>query len=261
MTAPHTPRPREVPCPNCGQKMNEDDLYCRFCGQPMVATAFSTEGQGTGRTFADADDPPIYDPAEPKPLYDPRGGIREGRARGPALDRVRGASLGCGGLGIVALVGLVGFILIFWFVARPSIDQAARNGVSAGLGHALTTAAPPQPGVPVQLTQGRINDILIADSAFYDPISSPRVTIDDNRVRATFTVYGLAGEYQAGITVQEGRLRLIDPAITGAAGMLIDDVEMTRVIERELLDYTQRTAIGFSGVTVDDGVITLTPVQ
>lgn len=249
--------PQPVRCPNCGQMMNEDDLYCRFCGQPMVATAFGVEGHGKGRTAADDEDPPIYDPGDFKPLAEPRS-VRA--ARRPALDRVRGG-FGCSGFAILGLVGVVSAILILFFVARPSIDQAAQNGVSDGLARRLTVAAPAQPGVPIALTQGDINDMLVADSPFYDPIGSPRITIDDNQVRVAFSIYGLSGEYRAGITVQEGRIRLIDPAIDGSAGFLVDPAKITAAIERELLAYTTRTGVGFAGVTVDNGLITVTTLQ
>jgi len=250
-------RPQSVRCPNCGQIMNEDDLYCRFCGQPMVATAFGGEGHGKGRTAADDDDPPIYDPGDFKPLAEPRS-MRASRR--PAFEGFRGG-LGCGGFTAIGAIALAGIVLILWFVARPSIDQAAQNGVSDGLARRLAVAAPAQPGAPIVLTQGAINDILVADSPFYDPIASPRITIDDNQVRVTFSIYGLSGEYQGGLTVQEGRIRIIDPRIVGSASLLVDSTRVTAAIEGELLAYTTRTGVGFAGVTVDGGVITITPIQ
>ena len=249
--------PQPVRCPNCSQMMNEDDLYCRFCGQPMVATAFGSGGHGKGRTDIDDEDPPIYDPGNFKPLAEPRS-VRA--ARRPAFDRVRGG-FGCSGFAILAIVGVIAATLILLFVARPSIHQAAQNGVSDGLAQRLNVAAPAQPGSAIVLTQGDINDILVADSPFYDPIGSPRVTIDDNQVRVAFSIYGLSSEYRAGLTVQEGRIRLIDPAISGSASFFVDAGQVTTAIERELLAYTTRTGVGFSGVTFDDGVITVIALQ
>jgi hypothetical protein len=235
--------------------LNEDDLYCRYCGRPMVATGFDDDGQGgTVRTSAGqgvtlrgvGDRPTLNDP------------LAAGRTRGGVLDRFNAGSLGCTTIiGIVAGI-LIIVMLVAWFAIRPSIADSARDGVRNGLSRELAADTVGANTTTVTLDDTTLNEYLDAGNAWFDPLDDLHLAITDNEARASFKLYGLSGKFTAGLTVQDGSIRLVNPEASGAGGRLIDANDIARAIEDELNTFVQNEGRPISNVTLNDGVLTIT---
>jgi len=235
--------------------LNEDDLYCRYCGRPMVATGFDDDGQGgtvrptagQGVSLRGVGDRPV--------LNDP---LATGRSRGSALDRFNASSLGCTTLIGIAAAILIVIMLIAWFAIRPSIAGSARDGVRNGLSRELAADTIGANTTTVTLDETTLNEYLDAGSAWFDPIDDLHMTITDNQAKASFKLYGLSGNFTAGLTVQDGTIRLVSPDSGGAGGRLINADDVARAIEDELRTFVQNEGRPISNITLGDGVLTIT---
>jgi hypothetical protein len=250
------PGPAPVQCPRCGEMLNEDDLYCRFCGQPMVATGFDQDNEdyprpanGTpigGPIRAAGDRPTLNDPLAPK------------RANQSALSKVRTGSLGCTALIGIGLGVLIALALITFFVIRPAISDAANSGVRDGIARELSLAKPDPATNVITLDETTINEYLAADEAWFDPLHDMTISLNDNQASVDFGLYGMNGTFSAGMTVQDGLIRLVSPHSSGTAGRLIDADQIAKTIESELRAWVQGIGRPVSNVAIQDGTITIT---
>jgi hypothetical protein len=234
--------------------LNEDDLYCRYCGKPMVATGFDDEGntivrsvgaQGGGNLRAAGDRPTLNDPLSRRPK-------REG-----TLAKVNSGALGCTTIAAVLAGILLVVMLIAWFVIRPSIGNSARDGIQDGLARELAQHGVGAGTTTATVDEVTMNEYLAASESWFDPVTSISVDLTDNQVEAAFSLYGLSGTFSAGLTVQDGLIRLVNPETGGAGGRLIDGDEMASAIETELRVFLQNQGRPVTNVTIDDGVMTV----
>lgn len=248
------PGPAPVQCPNCGEWLNEDDLYCRYCGKPMVSTGFDDEGNTVVRTVggqggnlrAAGERPTLSDPLNRRPK-------REG-----ALSRVNSGALGCTTIAL-ALAGILLVVMVIaWFLIRPGIGDSARDGVRDGLGRELGLHGVGASTVTATVDEVTMNEYLAASESWFDPVSDITIDLSDNQAEASFSLYGLSGTFTAGLTVQDGLIRLVNPEAGGAAGRLIDATEMAQAIETELRVFVQNENRPVTNVAIDDGVLTVT---
>jgi hypothetical protein len=253
MSISKPPDPALVPCPNCGETMNEDDLYCRFCGRPMVATGFDDDGNVVVRT-SNRSGGGLRGVGEPPRLPDPqdRRLKREG-----ALARVNGGPFGCTGLAALLIGLLMIVMLIAWFLVRPAIGGAAEDGVENGLARELALHSIAPETTSLTINEVTINEYLDASAAWFDPISNLQVDIRDNEIIANFSVYGLSGSFRSGLTVQDGVIRLVNPSVGGAAGRLVSDERVARAIETQLRMFVQDEGRPITQISLDEGSITI----
>ena len=248
------PGPANIPCPNCGELMNEDDLYCRYCGRPMVATGFDDDGNVVVRSQTRTSSS-LHNIGEANRLPDPqeRRIKREG-----ALAKVSGGPLGCTALlgGLLAILLLV--MVVAWFLVRPGMADSARDGVQEGVSRELNLHNIAAETTTLTINEVTINEYLDASDAWYDPISNVQIDFHDNEVVASFTLYGLSGTFSSGVTVLDGMIRLVNPSVGGAAGRLVDAGDIAQVIESELRVFVREQGRPITGVSVDEGEITLT---
>ncbi len=248
------PGPANVSCPNCGETMNEDDLYCRYCGRPMVATGFDDEGNVVVRAQTRTPSG-LHDVGEQNRLPDPqeRRIKREG-----TLAKVSGGPLGCTALlaGLAAILLIV--MVVAWFLIRPGMADSARDGVAEGLSRELNLHSITPDTSTLTINEVTINEYVDASDAWYDPVSDLQIELHDNEVVASFTLYGLSGTFSSGVTVQDGMIRLVNPTAGGAAGRIIDAGDIADVIEEELRLFVQEQGRPITGVSVDEGEVTLT---
>jgi hypothetical protein len=234
--------------------LNEDDLYCRYCGRPMVATGFDDEGNtivrsgGTqgGNLRAAGDRPTLNDPLSRRPK-------REG-----TLARVNTGELGCTTIAAVLAGILLVVMLIAWFAIRPSIADSARDGIRDGLARELGQHGVGAATTTATVDEVTMNEYLAASESWFDPVSDISIDLTDNQAEASFSLYGLSGTFSAGLTVQDGLIRLVNPETGGAGGRLVDGDEMARAIETELRIFLQNEGRPVTNVTIDDGVMTVT---
>ncbi len=249
------PGPAPVQCPHCGKMLNEDDLYCRYCGRPMVATGFDDDGQG-GTVRPTAGQAPILRGVGDRPtLNDP---LASNRPRGGALSRFSTGALGCGPILAIAIGLLIVVMLIAWFAIRPSIASSARDGVRNGLSRELAVDSLGANTSSVTFDETTLNEYLDAGSAWFDPLDNLKLTLTDNQVKASFQLYGLSGNFTAGLTVQDGVIRLINPKTSGAGGRLIKTDQIARAIEDEIRTFVRGEGRPIANVSVTNGSITIT---
>jgi hypothetical protein len=235
--------------------LNEDDLYCRYCGRPMVATGFDDDGQGGTLRPTAGQGVTLRGVGERATLNDP---LATGRTRGGVLNRFNAGSLGCTTIiGILAGV-LIVVMLVAWFAIRPSIAHSARDGVRNGISRELASDSVAAGAGTVTLDETTLNEYLDAGSAWFDPLDDLNLTITDNQAKASFKLYGLSGNFTAGMTVQDGTIRLVNPEASGAGGRLIDADDIARAIEDEISAFVQSEGRPISNVTLADGVLTIT---
>jgi hypothetical protein len=248
------PGPAPVQCPNCGEWLNEDDLYCRYCGKPMVSTGFDDEGNTVVRTVAGqggnlravGERPTLSDPLNRRPK-------REG-----ALARVNTGALGCTTIALVLAGILLVVMVVAWFLIRPGMGDSARDGVRDGLARELSLHGVGVDTTTATVDEVTINEYLDASESWFDPVSDLSVDLTDNQAEVSFSLYGLSGTFSAGLTVQDGLIRLVSPEAGGAGGRLIDTAEMAQAIETELRIFLQNQGRPVTNVAIDDGVLTLT---
>jgi hypothetical protein len=248
------PGPAPVQCPNCGEWLNEDDLYCRYCGKPMVATGFDEEGNTVVRSVgaqggnlrAAGDRPTLTDPLNRRPK-------REG-----TLARVNSGALGCTTIAVALAVILLLVMVVAWFLIRPSIADSARDGVQDGLARELSLHGVSPGTTTATIDEVTMNEYLAASESWFDPVTDITIDLTDNHVEASFSLYGLSGTFSAGLTVQDGLIRLVNPETSGAAGRLIDTNDMARAIETELRVFLQNEGRPATNVTIDEDVLTVT---
>jgi len=234
--------------------LNEDDLYCRFCGQPMVATGFDQENEDYPRPAtttggpirAAGDRPTLNDPLAPK------------RANESALSKVRTSSLGCTALIGIGLGVLIALALITFFIIRPAISDAANSGVRDGIARELSLVKLDPSANAITLDETTINEYLAADEAWFDPLHDMTISLNDNQASVDFGLYGMNGTFAAGMTVQDGLIRLVSPHASGTAGRLIDADQIATTIESELRVWIQGIGRPVSNVAIQDGTITIT---
>lgn len=250
ITRPAGPAP--VRCPHCNNMLNEDDLYCRFCGRPMVATGFDDDIDGGNIRPSSGQETILRSVGDRPRLSDPRSGQSE---------RSRRFSFGAlGGTWILGLLAgfLIVVMLISWFVLRPSIADSARDGVQEGLSRELALDALGPNTTTVTLDEVTLNEYIAASENWFDPLGDLDMDIRTSTIAVDFSLYGLSGTFTSGLTVQDGLIRLIGTDASGSAGRLIDVDEITDVIEAELRAFIQAEGRPVTNVAVDDDVLQIT---
>jgi len=248
------PGPVPIMCPNCGEEMNEDDLYCRYCGRALVSTGFDDDGNVVIRQQSRSTST-LRGVGEANRLPDPqeRRLKREG-----ALAKVSGGPLGCTALLGILLAVLVVIMIVAWLLVRPGIVDSATDGVQDGVAHELSLHSIAAGTNSVTIDEITLNEYLDAGEAWFDPGSELRIDLQDNEVVAAFTLYGLSGTFTAGATVQDGLIRLVNPEAGGAGGRLIDANDIAQVIESELRLFIQEQGRPVTNVSIDEGELTIT---
>jgi hypothetical protein len=219
----------------------------------MVATGFDDEGNTVVRSVgmpggnlrAAGDRPTLNDPLSGRPK-------REG-----TLARVNTGALGCTTIVAVLAGILLVVMLIVWFAIRPSIGDSARDGIQDGLARELSQHGVSAGTTNVTIDEVTMNEYLTASESWFDPVTNISIDLTDNQAEASFSLYGLSGSFSAGLTVQDGLIRLVNPETGGAGGRLINGDEMARAIETELRIFLQNEGRPVTNVTIDDGVMTV----
>src|SRR5690606_32899536 len=141
-----------------------------------------------------------------------------------------------------------------WFALRPSIADSARDGVRDGLARELAQDSIDPNSTTIRVDEVTMNEYLAASDAWFDPVSDIKIDITDNQAKASFSLYGLSGSFSAGVTVQDGLIRLVNPESSGTGGRLIDADDMARAIEAELRVFIQNTGRPVTNIALDEDV-------
>lgn len=200
-------------------------------------------------------------PAVTAPREDPW--VANTGALAPPARRRRGPA-GCvlGAMAFLLICGVAGTLV--WLIARPYLRDAARDelreGVAAEVGAIDAADLPVLPSGDLVVTEEEMNEHLRANAGAYDPLEDPIVTVDPDRMRVRFSLYGTTSTYSGRPDVRNGALVVEDGDLDGAAGRVLDADDVSAVIEEQLAALLARSGLRPTGVRLRDGALTITTV-
>jgi hypothetical protein len=127
----------------------------------------------------------------------------------------------------------------------------------------ITTPGTPNTGEVVQLTDQQANAYFAANPDALAPLDQVSVRFLAGQVQTDVRAFGISARVLSGLTVENGRVRLVNPRLDGAPDFLISVDEVAQPIERQinaqLVNQNQR----IRAVRIDPGVlnVTLEPEQ
>lgn len=171
--------------------------------------------------------------------------------RGP-----HGCLLGCLAL---LLIGAVAAALT-WGAVRPFVSDQVEDEISVGLTNELRQVdrIPVSDNGQITLTEAALNDDLERNAELYKPVDNARVTINPDEIAIRFELYGVSSTYRSGLAIEEGRLVVVDPALSGPAGRIIDADDIGAVFEREVAELLRRSDLRPTDVRLRDGSVVVT---
>jgi len=89
------------------------------------------------------------------------------------------------------------------------------------------------------------------------PVESVSVRLVSDRVIASVRAYGVTSVVSSGITVQDGRLVMIDPRLEGPLAAMLSVRELTEVLNERLNAEFVRQGRQIVAVHVDNGTLTI----
>ncbi|MCC6790681.1 MAG: hypothetical protein IT336_03295 [Thermomicrobiales bacterium] len=177
----------------------------------------------------------------------------------PVPARASGGPHGCL-LGCLALLIIGGVAaLLAWGALRPFISERIEDEIATG----LTTELRQIDSIPVSssgriaLTEEQINRDLDRHEEQYEPIERASVEITEDAITITFEIFGVSSTFRGGLIVDDGRLTVVDPTMSGTGGRLIDADELSDVFEREVAELLRRENLRPTGVRLRDGSIAI----
>jgi hypothetical protein len=285
-------------CLNCGAQNPVSAHLCVRCGQPLpkpddlgrlwgVDPNAGPGGEGaidltprddvSAQVTAPLGQTRRFDPLipEPEPRADPwssRGSRLSAPATGatvsyppaaPAMVPVAARRRGPGGclLGLLAVLIIVAVGGAFaWTVARPLVSDRIRDELNRGVATQVAAIDAPVLRSPGQITvtEEQINREIAAFAGSYDPVENVRVRILKDEIRVTFDLYGTTSTYSGGVAVKQGRIVVVDPELSGAAGQLLDAQDVAEIVETQLAALLERSNVRPTAVRLRDGTLTVT---
>ncbi len=173
------------------------------------------------------------------------------KRRGPG-----GCLLGLLALLIIAAIGGA----FAWTVARPLVSDRVREELDRGIATQVAAIDAPVLRSPGQmtLTEDQINREIEAVAGSYDPVENVRVRILQEEIRVSFDLYGTTSTYRGGVAVKQGRIVVVDPELSGAAGQLLDADDVAEILETQLAALMERSNVTPTAVRLRDGQLTVT---
>ncbi|MEA2524050.1 MAG: hypothetical protein QOF73_1277 [Thermomicrobiales bacterium] len=177
----------------------------------------------------------------------------------PATRR-SGGPAGCL-LGMLAFVIIAAVAGVFaWAIAKPIVNDR----VQAELDHGIATqvAAIDVPSLRtagrITLTEDEINAEIGRFAGSYDPVKNLRFRILPEELRVSFDLYGVTSTYRGGLKVENGRMVVVDPELSGPAGQILDAREIADILETQLASLMDRSDVQPAAVRLREGVLTVT---
>jgi hypothetical protein len=179
---------------------------------------------------------------------------RARKSRGPG-----GCVLGLLAFLIIAAVGG----LFAWGVAKPMVSDRVRDELDHGL--ATQVAAIDAPSLQLagtqRLTEDQINQELRRFDGSFDPVNNVQVRITPDDLRVTFDLYGVTSTYRGGVAVENGRIVVVDPELSGPAAQFLSAQDVAGILEVQFASLMERSNAQPTAVRLRDGEITVTTKQ
>jgi hypothetical protein len=165
------------------------------------------------------------------------------------------------------LLGVLAFLIIAvvagvfaWAVARPMVNDRVQKQLDRGLATQVAAISVPTAQVTgqVTLTEDQINREIAANAGSFDPVKNPRVRVLPNELRVSFDLYGVTSTYRGGLAVNNGKIVVVDPQLSGPAGKILDAGQVADILEAQLASLMERSRVRPTAVRLQDGKMTVT---
>lgn len=170
-----------------------------------------------------------------------------------------GFLLGCLALLVIMAVGA----LLAWGAVRSIVSDEIEDELSVGITNELRSVdrIPVPESGRLRITEADVNAQLAENAELYEPIDDVTVAIDSEAITIRFSLYGLESTYRTELAVEDGRIVLVDSALSGMAGRFVDDDEIGAIFEAEVAELLRRSNVRPAEVSLRDGsvVIVTTP--
>jgi hypothetical protein len=290
--------PSHRTCARCGMQNPVSAAVCSRCGQPLLkadeigrlwgvdpAAEPGRDGvidltpAGDPSTQATAPfqrtrpiDPQVQAREGPLDPWSSRSGTLERPAAGatvrypppataPApMATKTGGPAGC-------LLGFVAFFIIAavggvfaWAVAKPIVSDRVREELDRGIATQVAAIDTPklQTAGTLTLTEEEINREVQALEGSYDPVKNLDVQVTPDEIRVSFDLYGVTSTYRGGAKVENGRIVVVNPELSGPAGQFLNAGDVAAILETQLASLMERSDLQPTAVRLRDGEMTVT---
>ncbi|MDQ2683643.1 MAG: hypothetical protein M3Y37_08965 [Chloroflexota bacterium] len=286
-------------CPNCGAANTTAGLRCTICGHEFTSPDQVAGMWGDTRSGAPSKDDdfgslysaptpepeplPVFTPPDPAedlhttrpftPVVDPwssaggRLGAEEsaGKFVPPIGDASRQRTAGPPGW----LLGVFGLLLILgvagaaaWFVGRPLLADALSDSASDGIERAVAevTIVPSAGSGNLVVSEASVNRAVRLHRESFEPASDVRVHIRRSGVEIDLTIYGVDTTLTGDLTVEDRRIVIENPELSGVAERVVDLDEIVSRVEDAVNDLLLRSNLVPTAVVLADDTMTITTV-
>lgn len=167
-----------------------------------------------------------------------------------------GCVLGCLALLLIGAVAVV----VLWGGIKPLISNRVEDDVAVGIANELRTVDRVE--VPangqIVLSEAEINADLDRYADVYEPLSGVEANVTADGVALSFSLYRVTSTFRGGLAVEDGRIVVTDPELSGIASRAIDIDDVAAIFEREVGDLLDRSGLRPTGVRLREGSIVVT---
>ncbi|HEV2108959.1 MAG TPA: hypothetical protein VGR16_11900 [Thermomicrobiales bacterium] len=177
----------------------------------------------------------------------------------PTPARRRRRRRGCllGALGLLVILGVAA--AIFFLAVLPVIRETARGQ----LRDAVTTQVDRIRRLPVLstgefvITEEDVNRRIRENMGQFGQVSDPVFDIGSDGVTLAVDLLGTESTYRGGLAIEEGRIVVTDPQVTGIAGQILPAEDVAGFVEDLLNDLQRRSNVEFTDVRLSNGKVTI----
>jgi hypothetical protein len=108
------------------------------------------------------------------------------------------------------------------------------------------------------ITEEEINADLAQYANLYEPIKDARVSILPDGIEASYKLYSLSSTFKTGLTVENGKIVVVNPHLSGVTSYAVDIDSVTATFEREVAELLARSGLQPTAVHLRDGSIVIT---
>lgn len=259
---------KKIFCEWCGAENAPTANHCIRCGRATARGQIVGQQQQsdddqrtvplkTTRRFNRPGKPAV--PAAPvqAPVYTPP------QAQAQAQLRAYRGRRGPGGcfLGFIAFLIIAALAAFFtWTVLKPGISDRVQKELDRGISTQVAAIDIPelQNSGQIVLTEEEINRDIASYSAAYDPIKNVQVTMQPGELKVSFELYGVSSNYRGDLDIENGRIVVVDPKVSGPAGQLLDSRDVAELLEAQLAVLMDRANVEPTSVRLENGQLTVT---
>jgi hypothetical protein len=164
------------------------------------------------------------------------------------------------GVLVAVAVCVVGAALGWSLIGRPYVRDAARDDLRHDIAAQVTTVAtlPVRSTGELVLTEAKLNADLRANGDTYGPVTDPRLIINADGVRLTFSVFGTDNAFSGRPAIVDGRLVIVDGDLEGPAAQILTPGDAADLVAEQLATLLARSRLRPTGVRLAPGVLTIT---